>query len=115
MLTFYSQLSSNSLCGGKNENNNSQVGEHSAVGDSLVHGGRGGGGGPCPRPQALSVFHKGPVLVVKVHDLGGLRQVDVEAVVAELVAGLAAEAVDDSLVRFFGFWIGIGTYLHIFQ
>ena len=48
-------------------------------------------GGLC-RPQGPRVLHKGPVLVVKVDDLGGRGEGDIEAVVAELVAGLAPEA-----------------------
>ena len=56
----------------------------------MVHGRRRRGRGLGP--QRLRVFHEGPVLVVKVNDLGGRREVYVEAVVSELVAGLAAEA-----------------------
>ena len=56
------------------------------------HGRRGGGCRPrLSRPQGPRVLHKGPVLVVKVDDLGGRGEGDFEAVAAQLVAGLAPE------------------------
>ena len=60
-----------------------------------------GGGGCRPRlsrrPEGPRVLHKGPVLVVKVDDLGGRGEGDVEAVAAQLVAGLAPEAAHEVL------------------